>query len=323
MMINNSENPEGYISNRQDFETRERDIINPEQILSPEEIEWCKKEAGLEHIKRAYLYEAKLQFPDDSLQLTVPLELKEQLEKTSIDLRNWTLASGSQFKRQLLQEVLPNINTTEPIGEENPLEIEKMFYSSPDHRYRLEDPLRHWIPVEIAKDKAYRTFNNLFRIQEKRGNIVAVDTMVFAPNPNRRSIKKEIYFQKPQTPEEAIEMIKLVNGKNITVITGIVALGERLKGFLKCIESKEETKIRVKRLSDEEIEKYVEDNWEEVKNVTGGIDYTSKGKRFIREIEGDQSNLKGLPQIGVYKCIAKLHLIQQEIMRQLEERKAR
>ncbi|EKD56557.1 MAG: Maf-like protein [uncultured bacterium] len=297
----------------------DRSVIIPENVLSPDEIEWCKREADLDNIQRDFLLESDLDPIGERIGLTILRELEEKLNSPTINLEDWVLASGSQFKKQILQEILPNINVAEPIGVEDPEYIEKKFYSSPDHRYRQEDIFRHWIPIEIAKDKAFRTFKDSFNKNGTRNNIVAVDTMVFAPNSQRKSIKREIYFQKPQTPEQAIEMIKLVSGKNITVVTGIVAVGERLKGFLKSIESKVETKIKVKSLSDDEIKRYVNENWDEVKNSTGGIDYTGVGSDFIFEIDGDKDNLKGLPQKEVFRCIAKLYVIQKEVMEQLNK----
>lgn len=304
-------------------------LIDPEKVLTPQEIEWCKKEADLNKIRSDYSEEFRDQWgiiePGPSLSEHVVIQdsLKRSI-KELITLEDWTLSSSAQEKQKTLKEILPTIQTTLPLKELEPEKIEKTFYDrKPISEYRTEDPKRHLLPVIIARQKACSTFIDIFERESRRPNVIASDLMVFYPNPKKSLAKPELYFGKPKTPQEAMEMIKTVRGKEITVVTGVVAVGEALRGFLKYIESKVETKVRLRAdITDKEIEQYVRENYkEEVSTSSGGIDYAGVGAQFIEEIEGPQDNLKGAPKEEIYKTIAKLHLIQREINRQLQELK--
>lgn len=93
---------------------------------------------------------------------------------------------------------------------------------------------------------------------------------------------------KPHTPERAVEMLKLLSGRDHQVLTGCTVLrGETVLSHL------ETTHLYFRPLSAEEIAAYVATG--EPLDKAGAYGIQGLGGLFVRRLEGDYYNVMGLP----------------------------
>ena len=95
-------------------------------------------------------------------------------------------------------------------------------------------------------------------------------------------------FGKPLDKHDAIKTLKYLSGRNHNVSTGVCVLYKDKKK-IKIIE----TKIKFKRLHDDEIDQYIKTN--EWLNKAGSYAIQGFAERFIVKINGSYSNVVGLP----------------------------
>ncbi len=116
--------------------------------------------------------------------------------------------------------------------------------------------------------------------------IIAADTIV---------ICNEI-LGKPANEEEAYKMLKAMSGNVHEVVTGIGII-DRVNNIE--ISDREITKVYFKKISDDEIYKYIQSG--EYMDKAGSYGIQGKASLFIEKIEGDYFNVVGLPvcKLGV------------------------
>lgn len=102
---------------------------------------------------------------------------------------------------------------------------------------------------------------------------------------------------KPSSREEAVEFLKKLSGFWHTVITGFSLL---VNGRL--VSSYEESKVKFKRLTREEIDWYISTG--EPLDKAGAYGVQGKGALFIERIEGDFFNVMGLPIGKIYDILS-------------------
>ncbi len=102
---------------------------------------------------------------------------------------------------------------------------------------------------------------------------------------------------KPKSEEEAVEFLKRLSGTWHTVITGFSLLIEG-----KVVSSFEESRVKFKRLTREEIEWYVSTG--EPLDKAGAYGIQGKGALFVERIEGDFFNVMGLPIGKIYDILS-------------------
>ena len=143
-------------------------------------------------------------------------------------------------------------------------------------------------PIETAVRNAELKVLNVK--QELREDEVAIsaDTIVVLGN--------EI-LGKPKDREEAIEYLKKLSGRWHTVITGFALLFPN--GRL--ISSYEESKVKFKRLTLEEIEWYISTG--EPLDKAGAYGIQGLGALLIEKIDGDFFNVMGLPIGRIYDIL--------------------
>jgi septum formation protein len=98
---------------------------------------------------------------------------------------------------------------------------------------------------------------------------------------------------KPHTPEEARRMLGELSGRSHAAITGM-AVVDTATG--KTLSRSTETRVFMKRLTPEEIDAYVRTG--EPLDKAGAYAIQGRGAVFIEKIEGDYTNVVGLP-LGV------------------------
>jgi len=119
------------------------------------------------------------------------------------------------------------------------------------------------------------------------GLVLGADTIVV--------IDGEILGQ-PQDDGDSRRMLQLLNGKWHDVLTGVALLRVDSQ---ECVVDRELTRVRFARLTDKEIEWYVETG--EPRGKAGAYGIQGHAALFIEEIAGDYFNIVGLPLRLVYE----------------------
>ena len=97
-------------------------------------------------------------------------------------------------------------------------------------------------------------------------------------------------FDKPRDPEDARRMLRLLSGRTHVVYTAVQAVvarpGRSAAGFSR-------TRVRLKRLTRGEIERYVLSG--EPQGKAGAYAIQGRGGRLVASIDGPYDNVVGLP----------------------------
>jgi septum formation protein len=105
---------------------------------------------------------------------------------------------------------------------------------------------------------------------------------------------------KPKDPDDARRMLRSLSGRDHEVLTGI-ALEEPGKGSASDID---ETRVRMAALTDEEIAWYVDTG--EPMDKAGAYAIQGLGSLFVEAVDGNHSNVVGLPVPATYRLFARL-----------------
>lgn len=128
----------------------------------------------------------------------------------------------------------------------------------------------------LARSKSLEVAN-----RTKKGIVIGVDTFVVYKN------KK---FGKPKNKKDAKEMLRKISNKKVKIYSGISIINAKTK---KELLDYEVTKVKIKRLSETEINKYI--NSKEPMDKAGAFAIQGLGAIFITSIKGCYSNAIGLP----------------------------
>lgn len=178
------------------------------------------------------------------------------------------LASASPRRRELLNQISLN-----PVIEPSTV-IEVITTTVP------EDAV-----MELSLQKA----EDVARHQQPGTIVIGADTVVAAEGR---------ILGKPGSHQEAYEMIESFQGKTHQVFTGVTLIycgknGTTVRSFA------ERTDVHVYPMSPEEIRLYAED--EEPMDKAGAYGIQGRFAAFIKGIDGDYSNVVGLPVGRVYQ----------------------
>jgi len=143
-------------------------------------------------------------------------------------------------------------------------------------------------PVETAVENATRKVLTAKSLMKDEEVALSADTVVF--------IGSEV-LGKPSTREEAVEHLKKLSGRWHTVVTGFALLFSN--GRL--VSSYEESKVKFKRLSVNEIKAYVATG--EPLDKAGAYGVQGAGALLIEKIDGDFFNVMGLPIGRIYDIL--------------------
>ena len=128
--------------------------------------------------------------------------------------------------------------------------------------------------------------------------VLGADTVVVVDGQN---------LGKPMDPADAARMLRMLSGRVHAVITGVclVKSGTSGQGLgakdPQCGVSSETTLVTMTDISDEEIRAYVETG--EPMDKAGAYAIQGRASRWIPRIEGDYSNVVGLPVALVYRML--------------------
>jgi len=156
-----------------------------------------------------------------------------------------------------------------------------------------ETPERGELPrtlaVRLAREKALKVQERVRAQDEiKDAYIIAADTIVAV---GRRILPK------PELLEEAASCLRLLSGRTHRVYSGLCLVTPHDAVKTRLVE----TRVRFKRLSNEDIEKYLASG--EWRNKAGGYAIQGLAGTFVVKIIGSYTNVVGLP---LYESMAML-----------------
>lgn len=189
------------------------------------------------------------------------------------------LASASPRRRQLLASLGLDFTVRPGDLDETPLVGE----AAPDYVLRL------------ARAKA--------RAQARRGELVlAADTVVVLDGD---------LLGKPESPDDARRMLARIAGRRHTVLTGLalVAVGAAVDGDIDGDGTREvsevvATEVDMAPMTAEEIDWYVATG--EPLDKAGSYGIQGRGALFVEAVDGNYTNVVGLPLPAVYRLFAAL-----------------
>lgn len=118
--------------------------------------------------------------------------------------------------------------------------------------------------------------------------VLAADTLVAIDG---------VALGKPSSPEDAAAMLRRLSGREHSVFTGVaVRRGERER------YSREETRVKFRRLDEREIERYVASG--EPMDKAGAYGIQLRGALLVEGICGDYPNVVGLPLVLSARLLA-------------------
>jgi len=145
----------------------------------------------------------------------------------------------------------------------------------------------------LAREKAVAVF------QGRAGDyVLGADTIVVVDG---------AILGKPRDADDAARMLRLLSGRTHTVITGVCVVNPGASGQgsgagkTDLLTASETTLVTVCELSDKEIRDYVATG--EPMDKAGGYAIQGIASRWIPRIEGDYSNVVGLPVALVYRML--------------------
>ena len=141
--------------------------------------------------------------------------------------------------------------------------------------------------MDLSRQKAEAVAKDL-----KEGVILSADSIIYIDD------KK---LEKPKTKEQAKIMLKALSGRINYAVTGVTIIDLYQN---KKITLNEVTQVYFDKLSDEEIEWYIEN--EQYIFERCGYSIAGKSAIYIPKINGDYYNILGMPISRVYKELNKL-----------------
>jgi len=156
-----------------------------------------------------------------------------------------------------------------------------------------ETPERGELPrtlaVRLARENALKAQERIRAREDLRGAfILAADTVV--------AVGRRI-MPKPELLEEAASCLRLLSGRTHRVYSGVCLVTPNDSVKTRLVE----TRVRFKRLSDQDIESYLASG--EWRNKAGGYAIQGLAGTFVVKLVGSYTNVVGLP---LYESIALL-----------------
>ena len=135
-------------------------------------------------------------------------------------------------------------------------------------------------PREMARELSLGKARAAAR-KHRKALIIAADTLV---------VLGGRVFGKPHTNAQAREMLRALNGRTHSVVTGFTILDTESG---KVLSRSVETEVHIRKLTPKEIDSYV--RTKEPLDKAGGYAIQGWGVVLVDRIEGDYSNVVGLP----------------------------
>jgi septum formation protein len=146
------------------------------------------------------------------------------------------------------------------------------------------------LATRLARGKAEAALNQVRLDEELRGSyVLAADTVVAV---GRRILPKA------ELLDEAMQCLRLLSGRNHRVYSGICLVTPKENFRQRLVE----TRVRFKRLSDEDIEAYLASG--EWRGKAGGYAVQGIAGSFVAKLVGSYTNVVGLPLYETVSLLA-------------------
>ena len=188
-------------------------------------------------------------------------------------MRSIILASASPRRKKLLEQV----GLTFKVVKSN-----------------IKEALDVHIEPHTLAEKLSQLKANVVAKTEKNALIIAADTLI---------VFEDEILGKPKNAIDARKILKMLSGNVHTVITGFTILDSSTRIL---ITKSVETKVFMKEMTDEEIHRYIATG--EPLDKAGAYGIQGKGAIFVEKIEGDYSNVVGLPLFELTKELKKFNV---------------
>ena len=150
--------------------------------------------------------------------------------------------------------------------------------------------------IDETMDSAGLPFDEVARVSRLKAQaiprqpgdvVIAADTIVVCCNQ---------VLGKPHSEDEAVEMLRLLSGRDHQVMTGVTVLTDN-----DCITFTDVTDIHFRALSDKEIRRYVESG--EPMDKAGAYGIQGGAALFAEKMVGDYYNVMGLPVCKLWMAL--------------------
>lgn len=183
------------------------------------------------------------------------------------------LASESPRRRELLKKAGYNFDVV-------PSKVSEI----PDKNLNVHDQI-----LDISRRKARASFDQVKALKDEPFIVLAADTEVIFENSP---------LGKPQSPEDAHRILRLLSGISHQVITGVCLIDSQSG---KEVSQTETTTVYFRSLSDEDIWNYIRTG--EPMDKAGAYGIQGLGGAFVLRYEGAFDNIVGLPMDLVGKML--------------------
>lgn len=156
-----------------------------------------------------------------------------------------------------------------------------------------EEIITKTVPNEVVEELSYQKAKEIAEAQTEECVVIGADTIVAKDN--------EI-MGKPKDSEDAFRMLKMIQGTNHQVYTGVTLI--RTGKNPKTVTFSEKTEVQVFQMSEEEIFAYIATK--EPADKAGAYGIQGKFAVYVKGIEGDYYNVVGLPIGKVYQELKQL-----------------
>lgn len=154
----------------------------------------------------------------------------------------------------------------------------------------IDEAIETTDPEEAVKALSRQKAENVAAQLNAHALIIAADTVVAAEGK---------ILGKPKNHEEAAEMICMIEGKTHQVYTGVTLLIS--DGDAKPVTFAEKTDVHVYPMTADEIAAYA--STDEPMDKAGGYAIQGAFSAYIKGIEGDYTNVVGLPVGALYQAL--------------------
>lgn len=201
----------------------------------------------------------------------VPLYRKLSMESKMKDNMKIILASASPRRRELLAQIGLDF---------------QVLVSEVEEKVNTDIP--YLVVEQLSAQKAQAVAQKLEK--EEPALVIGADTIVACDGQ---------ILGKPRDKEEAVQMLRKLNGRSHQVYTGVTLIfGDKIKTFY------EATEVEFYPMTEEEIGAYVETP--DPLDKAGAYGIQGFCARYIKGITGDYNNVVGLPVGRLYQEMKRL-----------------
>lgn len=197
--------------------------------------------------------------------------------------KNIILASASPRRRELLSLITKEFTVVTADVDERAAEIKMEEEGTPALK----------VSEHLAEIKAKAVFDSLSEEEKENSIVIGADTSV---------ILGDVIYGKPEDREDAVRMLSSMCGKEHVVATGVALFAGSKKNVFT-----EETRVEFYRL-DEFQSKLISDYCDSGSpyDKAGSYGIQNMGALLIKRIDGDYSNVVGLPVARLARELANL-----------------